>query len=71
MATEEDIDYVKHCAQQEVEKAYISLDDLLNTLRILNYHNTAKYRTLSEAFVTLSIMARYGVEAIENEDSEW
>lgn len=70
MTTEKDNDYVKHCATQEADRAYISLEDLLNTLRILNYQNTAKYKTLSEAFVTLSIITRYGIEVFENNTYE-
>ena len=70
MVTEEDIEYVKYCATQEADKAYICLDELLNTLRLLGYQHTAKYKTLSEAFVTLSIITRYGLEAIEDNGSD-
>ena len=78
MVTEEDIDYLKHCAIQEADKAYIALDDYLNTLRILHYEHTEKYKTLSAAFVALSIITRYGIEVFEinadeheHKEKEW
>jgi hypothetical protein len=70
MITDEDIEYVKYCAQQEADKAYSCLDELLNTLRLLNLQHTEKYRVISEAFTALSIVCRYGIDAFEDNNEE-
>lgn len=62
---EADIEYVKYCATQEADKAYVTLDELLISLRLLGYQHTEKYKEISAAFVALSIITRYGLEAIE------
>lgn len=66
----EDIDYVKLCAEQEADKAYICLEELLNTLRLLRYENTERYKTLSAAFVELSIIVQHGIEVFEHNNDE-
>ena len=78
MVTEEDIEYVRYCATQEADKTYESLNNLLNTLRIFHYEHTEKYKTLSAAFVALSIITRYGIEVFEintdeheHKEKEW
>ena len=67
---ESDIDYVKYCAKVEADKAYIILDEFLNSLRLLGYQHTEKYKEISAAFVTLSIISRYGIEVFENNTDE-
>lgn len=74
----EDIDFVRFCAQNEAEKAYICLDELLNTLRLLHYEHTEKYKEISAAFVALNLITRYGIEVfeinayeLEHNNSEW
>ena len=66
----EDIDFVRFCAQNEADKAYVTLDELLNTLRLLHYEHTEKYKEISAAFVALSIITRYGIEVFENNTYE-
>jgi hypothetical protein len=70
MITEEDIEYVKYCATQEADKAYFCLDDFLNTLRILGYQHTEKYKEISCAFVAVSLITKYGIEVFENNTDE-
>jgi hypothetical protein len=71
---ESDIEYVRFCALGEANKAYIILDDLLNSLRLLRLENTEKYKTLSTAFAELGIIIRHGIDVFENntdEHKEW
>jgi len=70
MVTEEDIEYVRFCVQNEAENAYESLNELLGSLRLLHYEHTEKYKTLSTAFVELSLITRYGIEVFENNTYE-
>jgi len=78
MVTEEDIEYVKYCATQEADKAYVTMNELLISLRLLGYQHTEKYKTLSEAFVALSLITRHGIEVFEintdeheHKEKEW
>lgn len=70
MATTEDIEYVRFCALEEAEKAYESLNELLCSLRLLNYQHTVIYKTLSAAFVELSIITKNGMDVFENDINE-
>jgi hypothetical protein len=74
MITEVDIDFVKFCAKNEADKALETLDVLLSTLRLLHYHNSDRYHTLSAALAELKIINMFGIEVFENSDEvngEW
>ena len=78
MVTTKDIEHVRYCAEVEADKAYVTLDEFLNSLRLLRLENTPKYRTLSEAVVVLSLVTRHGIEVFEinadeheHKENEW